>query len=66
MSGAPSRYHLSAASSASNSSADSSLFQPSGLFGGICIFCSRSICTILGEGHSPSRADQGGYREEMP
>ncbi|MQM23667.1 hypothetical protein Taro_056734, partial [Colocasia esculenta] len=38
----------------------SSLFQPSGLFGGIYIFCSRSIytvCTILGEGHWPSRAD---------
>ncbi|MQM18433.1 hypothetical protein Taro_051425 [Colocasia esculenta] len=34
--------------------ADSSLFHPSGLFDGICIFCSRSICivcTVLGEGH---------------
>ncbi|MQL97105.1 hypothetical protein Taro_029791 [Colocasia esculenta] len=59
ISGAPSRSHLSGPSSPSHSLADSSLFQPSGLFGGIYIFCSRSICTvctILGEGHWPSRA----------
>ncbi|MQM12655.1 hypothetical protein Taro_045575, partial [Colocasia esculenta] len=46
--------------SLSDSSSDSSLFQPSGLFDSIYIFCSRSICTvctILGEGHWPSRAD---------
>ncbi|MQL77003.1 hypothetical protein Taro_009383 [Colocasia esculenta] len=60
ISGAPSRSHLSGASSPSHSSADSSLFQPSGLFDGIYIFCSRSIytvCSILGEGHKPSRAN---------
>ncbi|MQM20842.1 hypothetical protein Taro_053870 [Colocasia esculenta] len=60
ISGAPSGSHLSRASSPSHSSADSSLFQPSGLFDDIYIFCSRSICTnctILGEGHWPSRAD---------
>ncbi|MQM20485.1 hypothetical protein Taro_053507 [Colocasia esculenta] len=60
ISGAPSRSHLSEASSPSHFSADSSLFQPSWLFDGIYIFCSRSICTvctILGEGHWPSRAD---------
>ncbi|MQL81409.1 hypothetical protein Taro_013863 [Colocasia esculenta] len=59
VSGAPSRSHLSGASSPSHSSVDSSLFQPSGLFGNIYIFCSMSICTvctILGEGNWPSRA----------
>ncbi|MQL93655.1 hypothetical protein Taro_026300 [Colocasia esculenta] len=47
-------------SSPSHSSVDTSLFQPPGLFGGIYIFCSRSICTvctIFGEGHWPSRAN---------
>ncbi|MQL75517.1 hypothetical protein Taro_007881 [Colocasia esculenta] len=53
ISGAPSRSHLVGASSPSHSSADSSVFQPSGIY----IFCSRTICTILGEGHWPSRAD---------
>ncbi|MQL73055.1 hypothetical protein Taro_005390 [Colocasia esculenta] len=53
ISGAPSRSHLSGASFSSHSSVDSSFFQPLGLFGGIYIFCSRSICTVctmLGEG----------------
>ncbi|MQM07011.1 hypothetical protein Taro_039848 [Colocasia esculenta] len=60
ISGAPSRSYLSGASSPSHSSTDCSLFQPSGLFDGIYIFYSKSICTvctILGEGHWPSRAD---------
>ncbi|MQM00190.1 hypothetical protein Taro_032923 [Colocasia esculenta] len=50
ISGAPSRSHISGASSPSHSSVDSSLFQPSELFGGIYIFCSR------GTGHrGPTR-----------
>ncbi|MQL94795.1 hypothetical protein Taro_027447 [Colocasia esculenta] len=48
---------LSSFLSTSHSTADTSLFQPSGLFSGICIFCSRSICTTLGEGSWPSRAN---------
>ncbi|MQM11853.1 hypothetical protein Taro_044762 [Colocasia esculenta] len=50
ISGAPSRSHLSAASFASHSSAVSSLFQPSGLFGGICIFYSSPSARSWGRG----------------
>ncbi|MQL78843.1 hypothetical protein Taro_011275 [Colocasia esculenta] len=46
ISSAPSRSHLSRASSPSHFSANSSLFQPSGLFDGICIFYSSHMGVV--------------------
>ncbi|MQL73054.1 hypothetical protein Taro_005391, partial [Colocasia esculenta] len=64
ISGAPSRSHLLAASSTCHSTADTSLFQPSGLFGGICIFCPSA--RPWGRGHGRRGPTRGVTERRCP
>ncbi|MQM12217.1 hypothetical protein Taro_045135 [Colocasia esculenta] len=64
ISGDPSRSHLSVASSTSHCTADTSLFQPSGLFDGICIFC--PFARPWGRGHGRRGPTRGVTERRCP